>query len=193
MAARVTAFDAKTRFRKLLDRVSLGEEVIVTRHDKPVARIVPADRPARAEVCAAVEGLRELRQTIAMRRGIQPALTDDDIKPRMEVRTPVSAAFVLNVFGFRNISGPVPLNEHGVSRQRNFIRDRQVALLRLLAHALKCLRLRGAPISAPQRRGNSSVGRARPCQGRGREFESRFPLHAFRPKPAPVDLALANP
>ena len=25
--------------------------------------------------------------------------------------------------------------------------------------------------------GNSSVGRARPCQGRGREFESRFPLN----------------
>ena len=28
-----------------------------------------------------------------------------------------------------------------------------------------------------KRSGNSSVGRARPCQGRGREFESRFPLH----------------
>jgi hypothetical protein len=28
--------------------------------------------------------------------------------------------------------------------------------------------------------GNSSVGRARPCQGRGREFESRFPLHFLR-------------
>ena len=27
--------------------------------------------------------------------------------------------------------------------------------------------------------GNSSVGRARPCQGRGREFESRFPLLFF--------------
>ena len=25
--------------------------------------------------------------------------------------------------------------------------------------------------------GNSSVGRAQPCQGWGREFESRFPLH----------------
>ena len=25
--------------------------------------------------------------------------------------------------------------------------------------------------------GNSSVGRARPCQGRGRRFESGFPLH----------------
>ena len=28
--------------------------------------------------------------------------------------------------------------------------------------------------------GNSSVGRARPCQGRGREFESRFPLQTPR-------------
>jgi hypothetical protein len=28
--------------------------------------------------------------------------------------------------------------------------------------------------------GNSSVGRARPCQGRGREFESRFPLHFIK-------------
>ncbi len=27
--------------------------------------------------------------------------------------------------------------------------------------------------------GNSSVGRALPCQGKGREFESRFPLHFF--------------
>ena len=30
--------------------------------------------------------------------------------------------------------------------------------------------------------GNSSVGRAQPCQGWGREFESRFPLKNF-PKP----------
>ena len=29
--------------------------------------------------------------------------------------------------------------------------------------------------------GNSSVGRARPCQGRGRGFESRFPLTPNRP------------
>jgi hypothetical protein len=28
--------------------------------------------------------------------------------------------------------------------------------------------------------GNSSAGRARPCQGRGREFESRFPLQIPR-------------
>ena len=28
--------------------------------------------------------------------------------------------------------------------------------------------------------GNSSVGRARPCQGRGRGFESRFPLNSYK-------------
>ena len=31
--------------------------------------------------------------------------------------------------------------------------------------------------------GNSSVGRARPCQGRGREFESRFPLQSLAVTP----------
>ena len=39
-----------------------------------------------------------------------------------------------------------------------------------------------AYICNPKQRqcGNSSVGRARPCQGRGREFESRFPLQFFK-------------
>ena len=84
MAASVTALEAKTRFGQLLDRVSRGEEVIVTRHDKPVARIVPAGRPAREQVRAAVAGLRELRRSIAVRRGNQPALTVDEIKSLIE-------------------------------------------------------------------------------------------------------------
>ena len=84
MIASVTALEAKTRFGQLLDRVSMGEEVLVTRHDKPVARILPANRPAREEVRAAAESLRELRGAIAMRRGDQPALTPDDIKSLVE-------------------------------------------------------------------------------------------------------------
>ena len=32
--------------------------------------------------------------------------------------------------------------------------------------------------------GNSSAGRARPCQGRGREFESRFPLQIVKKSPS---------
>ena len=84
MVASVTALEAKTRFGQLLDRVVQGEEVVVTRHDKPVARILPAGRPAREEVRAAAKGLRELRQAITMRREDRPALTADDIKSLVE-------------------------------------------------------------------------------------------------------------
>ena len=84
MVASVTALEAKTRFGQLLDRVVQGEEVVVTRHDKPVARILPADKPPREEVRAAAEGLRELRRSIAMRRGDQPALTASDVRSLVE-------------------------------------------------------------------------------------------------------------
>jgi antitoxin (DNA-binding transcriptional repressor) of toxin-antitoxin stability system len=34
------AFEAKNRLGSLLDRVEAGEEVLITRHGKPVARLV---------------------------------------------------------------------------------------------------------------------------------------------------------
>jgi len=39
----VGAFDAKTRFGDLLDRVERGEVIVITRHGHPVARLVPFD------------------------------------------------------------------------------------------------------------------------------------------------------
>jgi prevent-host-death family protein len=38
----VGAFQAKNTLGSLLDRVERGEEVVITRHGKPVARLVPA-------------------------------------------------------------------------------------------------------------------------------------------------------
>ena len=84
MNASITALEAKTRFGQLLDRVSRGEEVVVTRHAKPVARIVPVGRPAREEVRAAVAGLRKLRGAIAMRSKGQPALTAAEIRSMIQ-------------------------------------------------------------------------------------------------------------
>lgn len=40
--------------------------------------------------------------------------------------------------------------------------------------------------------GNSSVGRAQPCQGWGREFESRFPLQIVRLNLSHILVILAN-
>ena len=53
--ATVTAFEAKTRFGELLDRVSKGEEVVITRHDKPVARLIPEGVQRHDEVRRSVE------------------------------------------------------------------------------------------------------------------------------------------
>jgi prevent-host-death family protein len=39
----IGAFDAKTRFGDLLDRVERGEVIVITRHGHPVARLVPFD------------------------------------------------------------------------------------------------------------------------------------------------------
>jgi prevent-host-death family protein len=69
--ARMTAFDAKTRFGELLDRVSKGEEVVITRHDKPVARLIPEGAQRLDEVRRAVAGLRELQQRIRQRSRAQ--------------------------------------------------------------------------------------------------------------------------
>jgi len=62
-----TAAKAKTRFGELLDRVSKGEEVVITRHDKPVARLVPEGAQRLDDVRRTVAGLRELQQRIQSR------------------------------------------------------------------------------------------------------------------------------
>src|SRR5437763_14740099 len=65
--AKVTAFEAKTRFGELLNRVAEGEEVVITRHDKPVARLVPEGSQRSDDVRRAVAGLRELQQRVRRR------------------------------------------------------------------------------------------------------------------------------
>ena len=43
----VGSYEAKTHLPQLLDRVEHGESIVITRHGKPVARLVPY-RAARA-------------------------------------------------------------------------------------------------------------------------------------------------
>jgi prevent-host-death family protein len=45
MMFQVGAFEAKNTLGSLLDRVENGEEVLITRHGKPVARLVPNRDP----------------------------------------------------------------------------------------------------------------------------------------------------
>jgi prevent-host-death family protein len=58
----VGVFQAKTHFSQLLQRVAQGEEITITKHGWPLARLVPAARPSRehvAEVFRQMDALRE--------------------------------------------------------------------------------------------------------------------------------------
>ena len=80
--AKVTAFEAKTRFGELLERVAKGEEVVITRHDKPVARLIPEGAPRLDEVRRSVQGLRDLQQRI--RRRSKATLSAADVRSAIE-------------------------------------------------------------------------------------------------------------
>lgn len=84
--SKVTAFEAKTRFGELLDRVSRGEEVVITRHDKVVARLVPEGPRRLDEVRRAVSGLRELQERI--RRRSRAKLSDREVRSAIEEGRP---------------------------------------------------------------------------------------------------------
>ena len=43
MAMEVNIYAAKTHLSRLIDQVNAGEEVVITRHGRPVARLVPAE------------------------------------------------------------------------------------------------------------------------------------------------------
>jgi len=62
MTLTVGAFEAKAHLSTLLARVGEGEEVIITKHGKPVARLVSAARIDRARVIDAFEKLKLLRK-----------------------------------------------------------------------------------------------------------------------------------
>ena len=76
----ITAFEAKTRFGELLDRVAQGEEVVITRHDKAVARMVPEGVPSLENVRQTVAGLLALQQQIMARGKGRLKLTDAEVR-----------------------------------------------------------------------------------------------------------------
>ena len=57
----IGAFDAKTRFSELLERVRQGEEITITKHEKPVARLVPFGKPSQVDLAVLFEQMAKFR------------------------------------------------------------------------------------------------------------------------------------
>ena len=63
----VGAYDAKTHFSELLEKVEAGEEITITRHGTPVARLVPVKKSyTAAERRAAIERIKKLSKGLSL-------------------------------------------------------------------------------------------------------------------------------
>jgi prevent-host-death family protein len=59
----VGAFEAKTHLSRLLEEVAGGEEVLITRHGRAVARLLPPEPNSAEGRRAALDRLREFRRS----------------------------------------------------------------------------------------------------------------------------------
>jgi len=84
--ATVTVFEAQTRFGELLGRVGRGEEIVITRHEKPVARIVPEGRRSLEQVRVAVATLNRLREGILARTKGRARFSPEEVRSAIEER-----------------------------------------------------------------------------------------------------------
>ena len=58
----IQASDAKARLSQLLDEVERGETIVITRHGRAIARIIPEADRRRREIEEALADIRELRK-----------------------------------------------------------------------------------------------------------------------------------
>ncbi len=58
----VQSSDAKAHLTQLLDEVERGEIIIITRHGRPIARLVPEAQRRQEEIDKAIASLKELRK-----------------------------------------------------------------------------------------------------------------------------------
>jgi prevent-host-death family protein len=57
--ATVGAFEAKTHLASLLERVAKGEEIVITRHGTPIAKLTPIGGRSRERTRATIARLKE--------------------------------------------------------------------------------------------------------------------------------------
>ncbi len=59
----IQASEAKTHLPQLLDDVERGETILITRHGRPIARLVPEADRRQAEINQAVANIRTMRKS----------------------------------------------------------------------------------------------------------------------------------
>ncbi|MCL2878818.1 MAG: type II toxin-antitoxin system prevent-host-death family antitoxin [Treponema sp.] len=69
MAQQIGAFEAKTHFSQIIDKAEQGEDFVVTKRGKPVAKIIPFRQDQKMTFQEAVEQLKEMRKLYRGKQG----------------------------------------------------------------------------------------------------------------------------
>ena len=74
----IGAFEAKTHLPQLLQRVEAGERFVITKHNRPVAELIPFRAHDSDEVRSAIDALKAFQQThslggLSVRRIVEEA------------------------------------------------------------------------------------------------------------------------
>ncbi len=59
----IGAFEAKTNLPRLLKRVEAGERFLITRHNRPVAELIPFRARDNGRIRAAIDDLKAFQKT----------------------------------------------------------------------------------------------------------------------------------
>jgi prevent-host-death family protein len=62
----VGSYEAKTHLPQLLERVARGEEILITRHGKAMARLVPANDVKKSDLKNVIQRMRDLRKGVTL-------------------------------------------------------------------------------------------------------------------------------
>jgi len=73
----IGAFEAKNTFSELLERVGRGTEFTITKHNRPIARLVAATEPSLLQRQKATAELRQLRGRYSL-KGLSMRLLIDE-------------------------------------------------------------------------------------------------------------------
>ena len=56
----IGAFEAKTHFSALLDQVERGEHVVITKHGRPVAKLIPTTVTDKEKIHRTIQQIKEI-------------------------------------------------------------------------------------------------------------------------------------
>jgi prevent-host-death family protein len=76
----IGAFSAKTHFSALLEKVEKGEQVVITKHGHPVAKLVPMTGVDKEKTLEAIQGIKEFARSHTLGKLSWKALRDEGRK-----------------------------------------------------------------------------------------------------------------